>query len=110
MDERERVSKCLEITVNGVIQRIPLEKVFFFESNARKITVYTAGENIEFYNKLDMLEGILSEKGFLRCHQSYLINEKYIDSMSRETVMVKGEKIPMSRKYYERMKAEGRFF
>lgn len=109
MDERERTSNCLQISINGAIEKIQLDKVNYFESNARKITAYTNNNQIEFYNRLDVLEEMLNGKGFVRCHQSYLVNEWQIQSISRETLVVNGIKLPVSRKYYERMKAEGRF-
>lgn len=109
MNERERTSNCLQININGTIEKIQLDKVFYFESNARKITVHTNNSETEFYNKLDTLEELLKDKGFLRCHQSYMVNERYITSMSRESILVNDVKIPMSRKYYERMKQTGQF-
>lgn len=109
MDERERTSNCLQININGTIEKLQLDRVYYFESNARKITAYTNNAQIEFYNRLDVLEDMLKGKGFIRCHQSYLVNERQIHSLSRESLIVSGTKLPISRKYYERMKADGRF-
>lgn len=109
MDERESISNCLQISINGTVEKLQLDKVYYFESNARKITAYSNNGEIEFYNKLDSLTELLVDKGYLRCHQSYLINERYMTSISRESLIVNGIKIPVSRKYYEQMKQNGRF-
>ncbi len=109
IDEKERVSDCLQISINGTIEKLQLDKVYYFESNARKITAYTNHGQTVFYNKLDTLELLIKKKGFIRCHQSYMVNDRYVSSISRECIVVNYNKIPVSRKYYERMKQEGKF-
>ena len=52
---------------------------------------YINGEDIEFYGKLDDLETILSSAGFFRVHQSYLVNDKYVNSISRDKIVVNNE-------------------
>ncbi|MBE5924154.1 MAG: response regulator transcription factor [Lachnospiraceae bacterium] len=110
MDERERVDVCLEVSVNGTVMKLPIGKIFYLESNARKVIAHMSGEDVEFYSKLDDLEEILSQTGFLRIHQSYLINELFVDAVSRESVIVNKVTIPMSRKYYERLRENGKYF
>lgn len=110
MDERERVDVCMEVSINGALVKLPINKIFYLESHARKVIAHMSGEDVEFYNKLDLLESVLNQAGFIRIHQSYLINEQYIDAVSREMVIVHREKLPISRKYYEILRDEGKYF
>lgn len=110
MDERERVDVCMEVNINGSVVKLPINKIFYLESNARKVIAHMGGEDVEFYNKLDTLQEVLSSAGFVRIHQSYLVNEQYIEAISREAVIVHKEKLPMSRKYYEILRDNGKYF
>jgi two-component system LytT family response regulator len=47
-------------------------------------------------------EDILQEYGFIRCHQSHIVNKKYVKSITREDysaelLLCNGEKVPISR-------------
>lgn len=110
MDEWERVDLCLEIPISGSIVKLPIGKIYYLESKARKVIAHMAGEDVEFYSRLDELEEMLSGTGFFRCHQSYLFNSLFLEGISRETVVIHKTPLPVSRKYYERFKAEGRFY
>lgn len=101
LDERDQTPNCMQVAINGVAQTIWLDRVLYFESRARIVTAHMPKEEISFYNKLDNLEGLLKDKGFWRCHQSYLVNSGMIEKKSRESVIIKGISIPVSRKYYE---------
>jgi hypothetical protein len=89
--------------MKGKEQRIPLNRVIYFESEKRKIIAHLLTEDISFYAKLDEVEKLIEGKGFVRCHKSYMVNQSMIDSVSRTEITVQGIQIPMSRKYYESM-------
>lgn len=101
MEEKKNISDCINVSVNGKIIKIPLNKVSYFESDKRKVIAHAVTEDYIFYSKLDEVEDALGDDKFFRCHQSYMVNRDMIDSMSRTEVVVKGIVIPISRKYYE---------
>ena len=101
LDEREQTPNCLQVTINRTVHTICLDKVLYFESKARAITAHMPDEALTFYNKLDTLQALLEEKGFWRCHQSYLVNKSMISRKSRKCVVVQNIELPVSRKYYE---------
>ena len=103
IEEKENCSDCLNVNMRGKEQRIPLNKVIYFESDKRKIIAHMLTEDISFYAKLDEVEELLGGKHFLRCHTSYMVNRDMIDSLKRTEIVVQGISIPMSRKYYESM-------
>lgn len=84
MREREEYqSEYLSVLVQGKEQMIPLNMVEYFVSDARKIGVISVNkrEPLWFYGKMNELEGRIAKFGFLRCHQSYLVNIRLLWQM-----------------------------
>lgn len=106
MEERKDSTNCINVTVNGQVERIPLNRVIFFESQKRKIIIHMSGEDVTYYGKMNDLENALPDEQFFRCHQSYIVNRECIDSIRRTEIVVSGLIIPMSRRYYESMSKE----
>lgn len=107
LDERMECPETLNISVRGSLYQIPLDRILYFESNVRKILIHIqGGEVMEYYGKLGELEELLGEKSFLRCHQSYLVNWKYVTAVSRAGVSLPNENLPVSRRYWEILKGE----
>ena len=91
--------RCLRITFNGTESYIPLDSIQYIESAHRKVFIYTADSQYEFYSRLDDLEGEVAGGNFIRCPQTYRIAVPYITDFTNETVVVAGKYIPVSRKY-----------
>ena len=65
---------------------VSLEHILYVESNLHKLTFYVMEESIKqytMYKTLDDLEKELSGEGFLRVHQSYLVNIKHVGKVVR---------------------------
>ena len=78
--------------------RIPIEKILFFESRKRVVLLHTAGESHSFYQKLDVLEAELGERGFLRCHRSYIVQERFVRRWKGNSLWLEdGTEVPVSR-------------
>ena len=101
---------CLHININGRSEKVFLNQVFYISAQGRKVFFHRRDGELSAYAKLNDLEETLSECGFIRCHQSYLINIKFVQSYARMALKVAGEEIPISRRYIEsvrdRMKME----
>lgn len=63
--------------------KIPIGEILYFESNRRKVRIVTERGIFELYGKLNDIEKSLegSKVVFLRVHQSFLVNYKYIDGL-----------------------------
>lgn len=107
--EMDETPECMQIYVNGTVRKLRIGQVRYFESHARKITAHLKQEELEFYSRMDELEELLESRGFVRCHQSFLVNEVYVTLWNREFLSLSDKVIPVSRKYCERLKTEGRF-
>ncbi|RKI41132.1 FHA domain-containing protein [bacterium D16-51] len=100
-EREEYQSEYLSVLVQGKEQMVSLNMVEYFVSDARKIGVVTANkkEPLWFYGKMNELEKRIAKFGFLRCHQSYLVNIHRIISVSSEQIQTKNDVFPVSRKY-----------
>lgn len=104
MNERFSGSNCLHVTINNKKEHILLDKVLYFEGDGRKIRIHQKGEEMSFYAKMSDLELMLETYGFVRCHQSYIVNKKYIKGCSRTEIKLDSETLPVSRKYQEKVR------
>jgi len=62
--------------------------IVYIESNAKKLTYATENNTYETIGKLNDHEQKLSPYGFLRCHQSILINMKFIKSIESTKIII----------------------
>lgn len=103
MDLKRKGSDCLQVQIGGKKVPIFLGRVKYFATDGRKIVVYQRGEEeeIAFYAKMNELQETLKDMDFLRTHQSYLVNAKYVQSFSRAEMDVGGDSVPIARRYIE---------
>lgn len=97
MEEMSLNSKCLNIATRKGSQRIPLSSIKYIESNLRKVIIHTTSGNYDYYEKLDALENLLHNDGFVRCHQSYLVPIEQVTSYNVTELSIDDKKIPISR-------------
>lgn len=79
-----------------------LEDIYYFEVRGRMIDIHGKKGVYSYYDKISTLEMSLREKGFFRCHKSYLINLQYVETYNRQEAMLEnGERIMIARRRYE---------
>lgn len=101
-EQKNQDRQYLMVTKKKRKERIPLNEIKYLVSDRRKIKAIleSPNESTEFYMKLGDLEEHLGGAGFLRCHQSYLINTSHVLYQEEESIILTGgEKIPVSRRY-----------
>jgi two-component system LytT family response regulator len=86
------------------------EIVHCIASNNYTSFYLTGGEKIIVSKPVYEYEEILGAYGFIRCHQSHLVNKKYIKSWLKEDggylLLQDGTQVPVSRNKKEQVKAE----
>jgi len=65
---------------------IDVSSIVYLESNRRQITFVTKDERYACIGRLSDYESRLVPYGFLRCHQSFLINMNYIKSIENTAI------------------------
>lgn len=97
-----------EIFLEFIEKKIYLnaEKICLVESKGHKLIFLSAYDQSvlgTMYNKLTDMEGLLSKYGFLRVHQSYLVNMRYIVKISSYCLQLRQNitlRVPRSRYQY----------
>lgn len=87
--------------------RILCRDIICFESSLRVVQIRMIGqeENITFYGKLTEIEKKLNPREFTRCHQSYLVNLKYVMGLNEGQIVLRNNlgTIPYSEKYKDEL-------
>lgn len=93
---------------NEGIKKFRLDRVLYIESKLHKLEfhIMESEENIyTLYETLNKIENELEGNGFLRVHQSFLVNIKHIMSISRYSIVLSnGEAITVSKSRYKNVK------
>ncbi len=80
------------------VRNIPLNDIYYFESNRRVLIIHTRKGDVTFYGKLDDAEKTLADKDFIRTHQSFLVNALKIKSVRKDGVELSdGAELPVSK-------------
>ena len=71
--------------------------IYYLEVSLHRLTCHTKSGNIDDWVTLVAVRGKLLAKVFSLCHVSYLVNLAYVKEMKKDSVVVAGETIPVSR-------------
>lgn len=78
--------------------KVNYDDIYYFISFDHYIDMHTKDEVITFKEKIGQVEQDLPNEQFCRCHRSYIVNLKYIDTMSKNEIILDNEvKIPVSK-------------
>lgn len=77
--------------------RIPVDEIGFVEGYRRHLTVYTAKRKYEVVGKISDIHDMLKSCGFIRVHQGFIVNIRYIKRIDNcEVELTDGTKLPLS--------------
>lgn len=83
-------------------KKLFLDDIYYFEIKGRIINIHGTDGIFTYYGQIGVLENSLQEKGFFRCHKSYLINLRYVDVYNRQEIILdNGERIVVAKRRYE---------
>lgn len=83
------------------IYNIAVNKIIYAESNGRRLIIHQETDTIIINMKMDDLEKMLmsgdNSQAFIRCHQSYIVNARYVRSFGNRAIALNSkEEIPVS--------------
>ncbi len=94
-----------EFAFNEGKKRISLDRLLYIESKLHKLEFHIMEEHMEIYNIYDTLnhmEIYIGNRNFIRIHQSFLINMKYIKSVSKyKAVLYNGKSFTIPKVRYK---------
>lgn len=80
-------------------------RIFYIESNLRKVIIHTDGETLELYAAMADLEKLLDDC-FYRCHRGYLVNVEKIVGYDRHNIyLMDGSHILLAKTKYQEFAA-----
>lgn len=87
-------------------KQIPLHLISYFEIQSRIVTVnYEDHKTFEFYSTMENLLSLLNPQNFIRCHRSYVISLKHIDTIeAKDVILTTGKVIPIGATYIKDLK------
>lgn len=96
----------ITLCAKGQIFRLRLSYIDYIVSSNRLLTFHGGERELCVYGKLDEIEEQL-EEGFLRCHQSYLVNMSRILTFNKNNVQLySGIRIPVSKSRFSKAYAD----
>jgi len=97
--------KKLSYSWRGKCGSIPCGKIRYISSRGHTLSIYCTNGNIqESTGKLTDLEHQMCADVFMRCHQSFIVNMYHVEGLSGMELMIAGERIPVSRRYYDNIR------
>lgn len=101
ISEEEQRKKKLVIQYAGEGRAIPLNDIYYMESQNHNIVLFLKSGKLEYYGKIGDLEEELAGQ-FYRIHRGYLINLFYVEGYDKTEVrMANGDKLLLSRYKYD---------
>lgn len=105
---REAISFCygqhqknrgLLLPVNGGMRKVSPQEIYFIEIKGRKCRIREEKEEWDTSLSIGELEELLLNRGFIRCHQSFLVNCRYVrDFRTSSMELTDGRSVPVSKK------------
>ncbi len=91
--------------------RLKADDIIYIETSKHKDVFYTQGRTVSKYKKMDELEEDLKGMGFVRIHQSFLINMKYVERISSYImILTTGKEISVPKSRYQEVKRQYTLF
>lgn len=100
--------QTLTVNFRGKPQQLRISNIYFMERKGHitHIRLRSGQQVLHSREKLDVLLSQVSGRDFCRCHVSYAVNLRWVESMrGRDFVLVDGETIPISRANMQAAKA-----
>lgn len=92
-------------TKNTLI-KINLKSVIYIETDRRDLIIHEEDKSYRVKMSMKNMEMILEGKGFYRCHTSYIVNLRMVESLNKNIIYIKGKEIPISKYAIREFKSE----
>ena len=93
----KKKNNYLTINVKNYVDRIKIDSIVYIEADRPNILIYTNDNKYTTKMSISKIDKILREHGFFRCHNSYIVNLKLVESMNSNTLKIGEKYIPISK-------------
>lgn len=85
--------------------KLNVEDIIYIETNKHRNLFYTNSGTYSIYRKLNEIEQEFNGMDFLRIHQSFLVNMRYIEKISSYVLrLTTGEELSVPKSRYQNVK------
>jgi DNA-binding LytR/AlgR family response regulator len=99
----EKVAETIFLNVDKTLHKLTLNSILYIESDRNYITVVTETQRLSYIDSLKNWTIKLPENQFIQVHKSFIINRRFIDKISGNTLFIKENKIPIGRTYKQEL-------
>lgn len=97
---RRQTKTYLNIEVEGGNLRLDISQICYIESQRHHIMIHTEKGHYLTAGPMKKMETLLSDKGFAKCHNAYLINLRHVTGILQNNVLLSdGLELSISRTY-----------
>ena len=103
--QQQNIERLLVRTAEGIVL-LPIADILYLQSDKGYTTFFIEnGERLLVSKVIKVYEALLPASQFIRCHQSYLVNMRYIRKYYKEGVLelTTGERIPVAERRREQV-------
>ena len=102
LQSRSQPQEFIIISKERQKRKVFLNNICYFEIKGRTVDVHTTNGVVTYYEQIGNLEKMLQGKAFFRCHKSYIVHLKYVNSYTKqELILDNGERIMIAKRRYE---------
>ena len=95
LNRRETDTLCVKMDIG--MAKIYISDIFYVKVEGRYVSLHTHGNIIPLHKSMKEVETLLERYKFVCCDNSYLVNLAHVSFIGKNTAIVAGEEIPVSR-------------
>lgn len=92
-----KVKKFIAIGIKGGTVKLYISDICYVESQGHRLIFHTLTEEYVTFATMKEIEEKLKDMDFFRCNKGCLLNLAYVDSVQDGCVIIKGERVVISR-------------
>lgn len=107
LDQTNEIGSSVLVKSRGKLTRLMLNAIRYIESDNHTVRFFLRnGGDVDCFGSLaDFHDSLLSDKRFVNCHKSYIVNMDFVSGISGKEFVVAGNaRIPISRNAYVKTK------
>lgn len=93
----KRLDEAVDVKVGRDIHSVGISSIRYLEVSGHYVVWHTVGGDYTEYDTLINAEKRINRSFFARCNRCYLVNMKYIEEIKRDSVIVDGDELVISR-------------
>ncbi len=102
-NDEEKAEETIFLNVDKTLHKLTLTSILYIESDRNYITVFTETQKLSYIDSLKNWTNKLPKKQFFQVHKSFIVNRKFVEKISGNTLYIKEIKIPIGRTYKQEL-------